>query len=127
MSGFPVTTTFTPAEFCYNQEGAERIPIMVASGQTLVAGTVMGQVTTGKLWKPYASGNSDGTQTPWGILAENVDTSTAGNGANPAEASMYIKGKFILANLVSPGVDASALTARPTWTSQTATGLVVLS
>lgn len=124
--GFPITNSYVSTEVVHTEHLSYKIPIVVAAGQTLAKGTVMGQKTTGKQWAAYASGNSDGTQKPWGILAQNVDTSAAGNGSNPVTAAMFIKGVFVLAALPAPGVDAAALTSQPTWLSQTCTGLVLL-
>ena len=124
--GFPNTSTYVSNEIVHTPHLSYKIPIVIAAGQTLVKGTVMGQRTTGKQWAAYASGNSDGTQKPWGILAENIDTSTGGNGSNPVTGSMFIKGVFVLAALATPGIDAAALTSQPTWLSQTCTGLVIL-
>ena len=124
--GFPVTTTYLSNEIVHTPHLSYQIPIVIAAGQTLVKGTVMGQRTTGKQWAAYASAAVDGSQKPWGILAQNIDTSVAGNGSNPVTASMYIKGVFVLAALPAPGVDAAALTAQSTWVSQTCTGLLIL-
>ena len=124
--GFPSTTTYVTNEIVHTSHLSYKIPVVIAAGQTLVKGTVMGQKTTGKQWAAYASGNTDGTQKPWGILSENIDTSTAGNGSNPVTAALFIKGVFVLANLAAPGIDAAALAAQPTWLSQTCTGLVIL-
>jgi len=124
--GFPSTTSYLANEVCHTEHLSYKLPIIVAAGQTLKKGTVMGQNSTTKQWAAYAHANADGTQTPWGLLVENIDTSTAGNGSNPVTGAMYIKGVFVLANLPAPGIDSFALAAQPTWVSQTSTGLVIL-
>lgn len=51
---------------------------------TTVAGTVLGYATSGAdsgKYKPYASGNTDGSQVAVGILAEDVVTDSLGNGS----------------------------------------------
>jgi hypothetical protein len=50
---------------------------IVASGNNLEAGTVLGQITTGGKLKAYTPGASDGTQNAYGVLTENVDATSA--------------------------------------------------
>lgn len=94
---------------------------MIAPGQALKAGTAIGQITsagpTQYMWKAYASGNTDGSQTPLFILAQNVDTTTAGNQNNPSPAAAYLHGCFKKSLLT--GVDANALSVRTNWISHT--------
>ena len=51
---------------------------VVLSGEgVVVAGTVMGQVTASGKWRAYASGNADGSEVPYGIMAVEVDATSA--------------------------------------------------
>lgn len=71
-------------------------------------------------WAAYASGNSDGTQTPRGILAIDVATDAAGkttygsaptggeHGEKYPSAPIYYKGEFRVQDLT--GLDTNALT-----------------
>ena len=54
---------------------------VIAAGQNLKRGAVLGQITTGGQYKLSASADSDGSQTPKVILDEDVDTTA---GARPA-------------------------------------------
>jgi len=85
------------------------IPVSVVQGSGVAGivdvGTVMGKVTASGKYKPYASGNSDGSQTPVGILTEMVDT----NAADVNGIGLYVMGFFVEANLT--GLDSGAKTA----------------
>jgi hypothetical protein len=85
----------------------------VAAGTfaTTYAGTVLGYATTGAdagKYKPYAAGNTDGSQVAVAILAEDVLTDSSGNGS---ECSV-LRGKGItLFQAALIGLDAGAITA----------------
>lgn len=51
--------------------------VTIASGRTLVAGTVLGKITSGGKYIASLSGASDGSQTPDFVLAHDVDASGA--------------------------------------------------
>jgi hypothetical protein len=95
---------------------AEQHRIKCDVSQTLVRGTVMGQVTATGLWKPYASGNVDGTQNPKCLLTYDVITDASGNhkigggqqGDTYLDAPAMFAGDFNAAELT--GLDATALT-----------------
>lgn len=83
--------------------------IVVAAGQGILpTGTVLGQKTSDKKYYVYASGNSDGTQTPLGFLRHAVDTGTGGTavdqGGNLVDAG-------IVNVAVTSGLDSNAITA----------------
>lgn len=52
-----------------------REEVTIASGQNLVAGTVVGKVTASSKFIAYDDDNADGSQTAAGILYEAVDAS----------------------------------------------------
>ncbi len=84
----------------------------VSAGTTVtyLAGLVVGLATSGAdsgKYKPYAAGNTDGSQVACGVLAEDVITDSAGNGS---ECSI-LRGKGISlfqAKLI--GLDSGAIT-----------------
>lgn len=76
---------------------------------TYEAGLVLGYATSGGdagFWKPYASGNTDGSQVAAGVLEESTTTDEFGNGS---EISI-IKAAVLLQDLLI-GLDGGAITA----------------
>lgn len=63
--------------------------VTLVSGQNLVRGTLLGQITTGGKYTKSASASADGSQTPKAILAEDVDAS-----GGDKDAIVYISGDF---------------------------------
>lgn len=59
--------------------------IMVAAGQALSAGSVLGEVSASEEYKLSESGAFDGSESPSLVLFEDIDTS---EGAAPAEAML---------------------------------------
>jgi hypothetical protein len=92
------------------------INVNFPASTTIAAGTVLGPVTaTPGTYKAYASGNSDGSQIPAGILRRSVVTDASGNITNFNQwsapeliAPMYTKGTFLVSELT--GLDANAVT-----------------
>ena len=81
--------------------------VVLASGQgVLRAGTVVGRRTSDNKYLAYASGHSDGTQTPIGFLRRTVDTT---NGDVLANVLVRAEVRYDLA--YSGGLDANAITA----------------
>lgn len=74
------------------------------------AGLVVGLATSGPdngFYKPYAVGNTDGSQVAAGVLSEDVITDTLGNGSEAA----IIRGKGITVfKDVLIGLDSNAIT-----------------
>src|SRR5438270_679742 len=85
----------------------------LAPSLTLAKGTVLGQITASGLYKAYASGNADGSQTARVILQYAVTTDASGNvtddigGISPTAAA-YEGGCFDWSDLT--GFDANAAT-----------------
>jgi len=83
-----------------------------AASGTLVtyeAGLVLGYASTGAdagFLKAYASGNSDGSQVPVGVLAEQVLTDSSGNGSE----AVIIKAGTLFKDLLI-GLDSGAISA----------------
>lgn len=100
----PRSTTYTPAAFLAGSHNGEARPGVVKSGVTLAAGTIMALNSSTGLYEAYVHSGSNATGTPVAILAQNVDTSTAGNGANAETANLWFTGTFVVAGLT--GTDA---------------------
>jgi len=80
--------------FYYKNSPLHQLKKTIAEGQTLSAGCILGKITaSGELqaWAPYAS---DGSQSIYGVLMEDIDT-TAGS----AIASVAVLGQFITQGL----------------------------
>lgn len=73
----PTRETYDPAELTAGDFPIVKAPGVIASGQVLAAGAVLGQITAGGQYKLSASAASDGSQTPTVVLDEAIDT-TAG-------------------------------------------------
>jgi hypothetical protein len=104
-----------PAGFTTDQELQSSTARFTQTGVTLAGGqgilpigTVLGRNSATKLYHPYSSAASDGTQIPRGILRTSVDTNTqAAVGAN-IQANMVVSG--ILKNSLVSGADGTAVT-----------------
>jgi len=96
-------------------EEASLININIGPSLTLARGTVMGETTaTPGLFKPYASGNVDGTQIPKGVLQYACTTDASSNitianefGVTQKAAPLYVSGIFKTTDLT--GLDANAV------------------
>lgn len=80
--------------FYYKNSPLHQVKETIAEGQTLSAGCILGKITlTGELmaWAPYAE---DGSETIYGVLLEDIDT-TEGS----ATASVGVLGQFITQGL----------------------------
>jgi len=81
--------------------------------QTLAKGTILGQVTATGLWKAYATGNSDGSETArlvlqYSIVVDGTGLVTIGNEPVAKKtAPCYTRGDFRSEDLV--GLDAPGL------------------
>lgn len=89
---------------------------MAASVQTIAKGTILGMVTSSKLFKAYASGNSDGSQVARVVAMYDFTVDGSGNvflahEKNVARklAPVYCEGYFRTEDLT--GLDATAISA----------------
>lgn len=123
-AGGPYTVTFQ------NALGAQAVTL-TGSGTGLTGGTFAITTTTAGsagqpgTFKAYASGNTDGSQTPRAILAYDASTDASGNitwgaaaGSSEWNATQpyvpaYFQGTFATGDLT--GLDATALTNQPPW------------
>lgn len=103
-------------------QDARTFSVQFKPSTTIARGTILGQVAASGKFAPYASGNSDGTQTPRAIAMYDmvVDANgkiAFGTGTLPigdqgqlyANAPVYYKGVFNVSDL--NGLDAAAVTA----------------
>jgi len=67
---------------------------VIASGQNLELGSVLGKVTASGKYVLSTSAASDGSQVPSAILSNDVDASSADQ-----QEIIYLSGKFLAANL----------------------------
>lgn len=93
MSGFNPGVTqhaaYDPEGLLVSDHDTFTDDIVVVSGQNLVAGTLLGKITSGGKFNKSLSGASDGSQTPVAILKDDCDASS---GDKPARA--YFAGGF---------------------------------
>jgi len=94
--GITNSGSLNTGNFYYKNTPLHQVKETIAEGQTLNAGCILGKVTaTGELmaWAPYAE---DGSETIYGVLIEDIDT-TAGS----AIASVGVLGQFITQGLTA--------------------------
>lgn len=118
------TTTFS-AHRCdplYEGLDARELNVAIKASQTIARGTVVAEVDAAPgTYAAYASGASDGTQTPKGILVYDVVTDSSKNITAYGEFAttskvtpIYVGGYFDIADLTtdgSAGITATAVAA----------------
>lgn len=70
----PTRTTYAPDQLAAGDFPIVKASGVIAAGQVLVAGSVLGAVTAGGQYKLSASAAGDGSQTPVVVLDEGIDT-----------------------------------------------------
>ncbi|MGL6222783.1 MAG: head decoration protein [Steroidobacteraceae bacterium] len=88
-ASFQTEGTFTPDNLSAGDYPVRTRKVTIVSGQNLVRGALLGQITTGGKYNLSLSAASDGSQTPRAILAEDIDAS-----GGDKEAVVYISGDF---------------------------------
>lgn len=82
--------------------------ITLAKGQgTLTRGTVVGIVTGSGLAKPVDGAATDGSQSPYGILTDNVETGD-GTATQDVKTTAYVSGSFNSLALTFGGADTAS-------------------
>lgn len=91
MSMAPFIQTFDQHvdNLIYGSEPIITEAAVVAAGEEFSRGAVLGRVTEGGALKLSLSGASDGSQTPYAIAADDVDSGDA-----TARTIVYVKGHF---------------------------------
>lgn len=104
------TETFTPDNLVAGDFPivTEKATIASAAANDLKRGTILGKITTGGKLTGAKSTSNDGSQTPYAILAEDVDAT-----AEDQKATVYLTGSFNKASLiaVAEGEDADTFKA----------------
>lgn len=103
QSGFTTDDELLYSTARFTQKGVT----LAAGNGILPLGTVLGRNTVTKLWGPYNTNASDGTQVARGILRQSADTGLSGSGPN-LQANIVISG--ILKNQKVSGADSGAIT-----------------
>jgi len=70
----------------------------IAPGQTLKRGTVLGKVVSSAQCVPVDKSKSDGSQTVYAVLADDITTD-----ADAGSAEVYLSGEFNISSLVFGG------------------------
>lgn len=98
--------TFTPKAplFISDYPKKTKLETIVSGAGVLVAGTVLGKITSGgKLITVNSAGTDDGRRAPYAVLAEDVDATSTDK-----VATVYLTGDFNKARLVFGGADTFA-------------------
>lgn len=109
----------------WNAKGAIEMPVNLPASIVYVAGTILGEVVASPgTYKAYDSDNTDGSEDPVGILAEDCATDASGNitfgsaagtsMGTSKTAPMWIKGDFDTREILQSGagsIDATAVAA----------------
>jgi len=82
------------------------LPCTIADGVAIAAGTVVGIITVGGKYGAYATGNTDGTQNPVGILLNDITADTEDRNC------VYMNNGAVITEMLT-GWDAGAATALP--------------
>jgi hypothetical protein len=110
--GYSKTGFSQDDEILASMKGFTQKGVTLKAGQgVLTLGTVLGQATADKKWRPYADANTDGTQTARGILRQTVDTGTNASGPD-FQGNIVIAGILKNSKIKSSGagaVDAAAI------------------
>jgi len=104
-----------------NPQDARTRAVALGASLTMARGTVLGQKTSDGKYYPYATGNSDGTETARGLLVYTCVTDSDGNvilgdtgtvvdltHAFETTAEIYESGTFLESDLT--GLDSGAIT-----------------
>lgn len=85
----PETAAFDPNDMIVGDYPVQSVPVTIAAGQTIVRGSVLGQITSGGAFVVSLTGASDGSQTPKAIAAVDITT-----GGSAGVADVYMSGVF---------------------------------
>jgi hypothetical protein len=130
MATSPIATyTNQKLEPFQNPDLAREIQVRFAAGvANIPKGTILGEITASPgVFRPYASGNVDGSQNPRAIARYDMQIDGAGlitlsptaaqsggdRGEKHRSAPAFVRGDFRTTDLV--GLDATALTNSPQW------------
>lgn len=86
----PIRNTYVPVQLAAGTFPVVMDSVVIAQGQVLAAGAVLGKVTADDEYVLSLSAAEDGSETPEVILAEAVDTTDA-----PAPAPVMLTGEVL--------------------------------
>lgn len=98
-----MTETFTPENLIAGGFPRVMESVTLLSGESRKRGTLLGKVTASEKLKLCNSANTDGSQTPYGILAEDCDASSADK-----VTSCFLSGEFNSNAMTFGGTDTAA-------------------
>lgn len=115
------TTTWSASnrlDAIFEADDVHVLNVQLTASTTYAKGTVLGEITaTPGVYKAYASGAGDGSQTPKGLLQYGCTTDASGNitligeqGATQKHAPMIMPGGGIFKTSELVGMDANAVT-----------------
>jgi Bacteriophage lambda head decoration protein D len=84
-----VAETYTPDQLIAGDLKLVTLSATITGAAAYTRGTIMGQVTASGKWIPSLPAAVDGSQTPAGILVDNIDTTTA-----DGTCGIYVMGEF---------------------------------
>lgn len=105
-----LTNTYTPTEIVFHGRPT-KVGVMIKANVSLAKGTFLGKVTATEYYAAYSSVAVDGTEKAIGVLAEAIDTTSAGT--NAATEAPMITGNAYLVKSALTGYDASILSDIP--------------
>lgn len=85
------TTLIYPDLLASDTYGPVRITQTIGTAADLVAGTILGRITSTGKFVAYATGNSDGSQNPVAVLLEDADAASADVLAVCGFAGVYVE------------------------------------
>lgn len=89
------STDFEPNSLLAKSEGLWDKSETIQSGQTLLAGSVLGKITANSELVLSNSSSSDGSEIPYAILPQDIDTT-----AGAIKAPIFLSGYFIESSLI---------------------------
>lgn len=105
----PITIgDYTARNIVANGDPPRGVPVTIKSGVTYLAGQLLARKTSDGLYEAHDNDGSGGLEVCSGVLAQNVDTTDANGGAQPAV--MYVSDGHLVASLIV-SKDADALAA----------------
>lgn len=98
-----MSETFTPDALIAGDFPIVTKSVTIASGRSLVRGTILGKLTSGGKCVMQNTAASDGSATDYAVLAEDVDATSA-----DVVSTAYLTGEFNVAALVCATLGAAA-------------------
>lgn len=107
----PETASFDPNDMIIGDYPVQTVPVTILDGQTIVRGSVLGQITSGGKFVMSLTTASDGSQVPKAIAAVDIAPSGADGIADVYMAGTFHSGKLTYGASHTPATVAAALIA----------------